>query len=144
MWYNGIMLWLLRTPLHGIISPSVVAITFTGRKSGRQMTVPVSYVRDWEDLNRLLITSTPARTWWRNLRDGRPVILRLRGRNVSATPRVFEGESVIPPLTDFIRSSSNMAAVFDIKVTAGEPDPDGITLLAPSRVMIELMLEGED
>jgi hypothetical protein len=36
----------LRSPLHGILSKNFLLINFTGRKSGRVFTTPVSYSQD--------------------------------------------------------------------------------------------------
>jgi len=46
MWYNPIMMWVLRSPLHGMLSGSTMIITYTGRKSGQTFSTPVNYVRD--------------------------------------------------------------------------------------------------
>ncbi len=40
MWYNPIMMWLLRSPLHGMLSSSTMIITYTGRKSGKMFSTP--------------------------------------------------------------------------------------------------------
>jgi len=46
MWYNPIMKWILGSPLHRVVSKSTMLVTFTGRKSGKQYTIPVNYVRE--------------------------------------------------------------------------------------------------
>lgn len=139
MWYNGVMLWLLRSPLHGAISRDVLAVTYTGRKSGQRYSVPVNYVRDGE---RLLITSTPARTWWRNLRGGQRVSLRLRGKETPAVGHVIEaGEALAEALAAYFRGAPQMARYFDVKMIDGEPDPVDLARVAPSRVMIVLEVE---
>jgi hypothetical protein len=33
----------LRSPAHGVVSKTILLITFTGRKSGKTYTTPVSY-----------------------------------------------------------------------------------------------------
>lgn len=72
---NPIIKGLLRSPLHGLVSEQLLLLTFTGRKSGRQFTTPVGY--NQEDENTLkLFTDSP---WWKNLRDGAPVTVRLKG-----------------------------------------------------------------
>ena len=53
-------------------------ITFTGRTSGRRFTTPVRYVRDG-DVVRCFTSSS--NQWWRNLRGGAPVTLRLAGQD---------------------------------------------------------------
>ena len=54
-----------------------------GRKTGRVYRQPLSYVRDGD----VLLTPGGGR-WKLNLRDGRPVTLRLRGRDVTARPEL--------------------------------------------------------
>ncbi len=135
MWYNGIMIGLLRSPLHATISGNVLALTYTGRKSGQRFTVPVNYVSDGR---RLIITSTPARTWWRNLRGGQTVNLRLRGRNVTAEAEVLEGEAVAPALAAYFRGAPHMAKYFEVGMNDGEPDAADVARVAPSRVMVIL------
>jgi deazaflavin-dependent oxidoreductase (nitroreductase family) len=136
MWYNGIMIALLRSPLHGAISHSVLGLTYTGRKSGQTHTVPVNYVRDPDDYDRLLITSTPARTWWRNLRGGQSLSVRLRGREVISFAEVLEGDSATAALAAYFRGAPQMARYFEVKMVDGEPDADDVVRVAPSRVMV--------
>jgi len=66
----------LRSPIHWIWSGSIMLITFTGRKSGRKFTTPVRYIRDGETIR--CFSSSESR-WWRNLRGGAEVELRVRG-----------------------------------------------------------------
>lgn len=136
MWYNGIMIALLRSPLHGAISHSVLALTYTGRKSGRTYTVPVNYVRDPDDYDRLLITSTPARTWWRNLRGGQSLSVRLRGRDVTSFAEVLEEDRAPTALAAYFRGAPQMAKYFEVKMLDGEPDADDVARVAPSRIMV--------
>src|SRR5512138_3050089 len=81
-----VMSWLLRSPFH-IFMGGMLLITVTGRKSGRAITTPVNYVRDGDTL---LITSKTDRTWWRNVRGGAPVALRLNGRAYRAEANTIE------------------------------------------------------
>jgi len=80
---NDFMRFVLRSPLHGMVSKSVLLITFTGRKSGKRFTTPVSYSFDGD---QVMIFSHAE--WWRNLCGGSPVTLRLRGRSVEGTAEV--------------------------------------------------------
>lgn len=43
---NKTMKTILRSPIHGMVSKSILLITFTGRKSGKTYTTPVSYSQD--------------------------------------------------------------------------------------------------
>jgi len=76
---NPMMRMLLRSPLHFIQSKSVMLITFTGRKSGRCFTTPVRYVRV-ADTVRCFTSSE--NLWWRNLRGGAAVSLRIEGKEM--------------------------------------------------------------
>lgn len=77
---NQLVAALLRSPLHGLVSGRLLLITVTGRRTGAEHTLPVGYR---EDDGRLTIPVLwPERKlWWRNLRDGAPVRLRLRGED---------------------------------------------------------------
>ena len=56
---NSFIAWLLRSPLHGLLSGNTLLITVTGRKTGRPITTPVNYVRDGD---RLWVISNRDRT----------------------------------------------------------------------------------
>ena len=75
---NPLMTLILRSPLHGLVSKRLLLLTFTGRKSGRQFTTPVGYIR--EDDTLYVLTESP---WWKNMRDGTPVMVRLQGETLS-------------------------------------------------------------
>jgi hypothetical protein len=56
---NSFIAWLLRSPLHGLLSANTLLITMAGRKTGRPITTPVNYVRDGD---RLWVISSRDRT----------------------------------------------------------------------------------
>lgn len=91
MWYNSIMEWLLKSPMHGVVSKNMMLISYTGQKSGQEYTTPVNYwqVSD-KDEGLLLTTSKPDRVWWRNLKGDQPVVLRLRGKCIKTLGTVVE------------------------------------------------------
>lgn len=92
MWFNPLMGCLLRSPFHGIVSKQMMLITYTGRKSGKTYTTPVNYVRAGD---MFLTLSYQQRTWWRNLRGGAPVILRVQGQDYKALAEVCEPVEVV-------------------------------------------------
>src|SRR3954471_874800 len=70
---------LLKGPLHHPLSANTALITVTGRKTGREFTIPVAYRRDGETVT-IEVGWPERKRWWRNLRaPGAPVRLRLRG-----------------------------------------------------------------
>jgi hypothetical protein len=84
---NRVVAWLLRSPLHRVLSGGVPLVTVTGRRSGRRYTTPAQYARHRD---ALYLASRTERRWWRNLRGGAPVQLRLRGRDVRGRGEVIE------------------------------------------------------
>ena len=58
--YNPMVIALLHSPLHPLLDEHTMAITVSGRKSGKLYRFPVSYVRDGETL---LVISQQDRTW---------------------------------------------------------------------------------
>jgi deazaflavin-dependent oxidoreductase (nitroreductase family) len=89
-WYNPFVSAILNSPLHGVLSGSTLLLTFTGRKSGREFTTPISYARDGRTLT--LITNRQ-REWWHNLEGGADVRLRLQGREVCGTANVAAADA---------------------------------------------------
>jgi deazaflavin-dependent oxidoreductase (nitroreductase family) len=67
---------LLRSPFHWPISKTLLLITFTGRKSGKQFTTPVAYVRSGDQLI-IGVAQPSTKNWWRNLVESAEVHLRI-------------------------------------------------------------------
>jgi deazaflavin-dependent oxidoreductase (nitroreductase family) len=140
MWYNPLLTTILRSPLHPLLSSNTLALTYTGRKSGRTYTAPVNYVRDGD---RLLATSYRTRTWWRNLRGGVPVSLRLHGHEVKATGQALEDEAaVIEALAAYLGKVPGWVKYFKVGLDAsGQPNRNDIARVAKERVMIQFRLQ---
>ena len=104
---NPIMKGLLRSPLHRLLSGTLMLITYTGRKTGKQYTIPIGYFA-WGEGELMSFSSA---RWWTNLRGGTPVTLLLKGRRVQAVPTVIEKrEAVIDTLEEFIKRLGPRAA----------------------------------
>ena len=79
---NPVLRLVLRSPLHGLASRRFALITYTGRKSGREYTIPTFY-RDKDDEVTIAVGWPERKVWWRNLTgEGAPVRLVVRGREV--------------------------------------------------------------
>jgi hypothetical protein len=90
-----------RTPL----SRNLMLVRYTGRKSGRVYRQPLSYARDGE----ALLTPGGGR-WTLNMEGGRPVRIRLRGRDVSARPELVREPGEVERLLDVIVRENPPAA----------------------------------
>ncbi len=139
MWYNPLLTLILRSPLHPLLSGNTLALTYTGRKSGKAYTTPVNYVRDGD---RLLATSYRTRTWWRNLRGGVPVLLRLQGHEVKATGQALEDEAAVAEaLSAYLSKVPGWAKTFKVGLDAsGQLDRTDLACAAKERVMIQFQL----
>lgn len=139
MWFNTPMIWILRSPLHGLLSKSTLLLTVTGRKSGKKYTLPVNYVRDGETL---WVTSQRDRTWWRNLLGGAPLEVVLAGKTWPAYGEALvEEPAVIAGLRQYLGKAPQAARYFGVKLAAdGNPDPSDLALAARDRVVVQIQL----
>ena len=79
---NPVLAAVLRSHAHGLASGRLALITYTGRKSRRQYTIPVLY-RDKSDEITIAVGWPERKVWWRNLTGaGGPVTLVVRGQQV--------------------------------------------------------------
>jgi deazaflavin-dependent oxidoreductase (nitroreductase family) len=100
------------TPLGG----RLMLLSYTGRKSGKAYRQPVSYVQQG---NTLL--SPGGGNWKWNLRDGQPVRIRLRGRDVLARPELIKDPDEIERLLAVMAAANSSVNTF-VGIPKG---PDG-------------------
>jgi hypothetical protein len=95
---NPFMKVLLRSRLHGILSGTLMLLTYQGRKTGKWYTNPVGYF-NWDQDEVMAFTTG---RWWINLTDGRHVTLLIQGQRFEAIPTVIhEREAVIRTVAEF-------------------------------------------
>ena len=79
---NPALRTILRSPAHRLASARVALITYTGRRSGREYTIPCFY-RDKGDEVRIAVGWPDRKVWWRNLTgDGGRVRLLVQGQEL--------------------------------------------------------------
>ena len=135
---NRVMKLMLRSPMHGMVSKTVLLITFTGRKSGKTYTTPVSY----SQFDDQVYVFTHA-TWWRNLRRGVPITLRLRGREVQglAEPVAEDKQAVAAGLIAHLRKVPSDASFYGVTFDDHKnPRADEAEKAAQTVVMIRIQL----
>ena len=135
MWFNKIIVPLLKSRLHGLMSKGTVLLTFTGRKSGRVYTVPVNYVAVG---GHYLSTSQRDRTWWRNLGNGEVITLVVRGETIQAASYVVDDAlGVQAGLQAVIQQNPRYARYFKIRqFSDGEYDQDDIRRAAKEAILV--------
>jgi hypothetical protein len=112
---NPTVRFLLRSPIHGFWSKSLMLITFTGRKSQRVYTTPVRYLQRGDAV--WAFTSTENK-WWKNLIDGATVSLRIQGkdRRYRAEARADAHDQVRDALRIFLSHFPQDAPYYDISL----------------------------
>ena len=113
--------FILRSPLHRLMSGKTMLVTVIGRKTGNRYTTPVHYA---QRNDRLYLVSRDDRTWWRNLRGGGAVSALVRGDSWTGVGRQVTG------LDDIRRAQS----IFDMTSLAG-------AAREPGAVLIEVILD---
>jgi deazaflavin-dependent oxidoreductase (nitroreductase family) len=97
MWFmnkivNPLVSLILRSPLHKLMSDTLLVITCCGRKTGREYSLPVQYAQAGNII--YIVPGMPEqKTWWRNLKDAAPVRLTVRGQSLSGTGVVLKPEA---------------------------------------------------
>jgi hypothetical protein len=90
---NPILRSLLRTPIMGGARNQLMVVSFTGRKTGRKYSIPVSAHRIDNDLYAL--TAAP---WKRNFRGGATAGVLLNGKSTTMRGELIEDLSVVADL----------------------------------------------
>ncbi|BBF99801.1 MULTISPECIES: hypothetical protein [Pseudonocardia] len=81
--FNAVIDALLRSPrLRGLVQGRMTILTYTGRRSGQEFSLPVAYQQDGPDRVLIQIALADRKSWWRNFTgDGHPLTVRLDGRD---------------------------------------------------------------
>jgi deazaflavin-dependent oxidoreductase (nitroreductase family) len=135
---NQTLKLLLRSPAHGMISKSILLITFTGRKSGKSYTTPVSYSIHGDQV--YIFTHA---TWWKNLLGGAPVTLRIQGQELPglAEPVAADKEAVAAGLAAHLRKVPSDARYYDVTFDDdGNPRAEEVEKAVQTVVMIQVRL----
>ena len=131
---NDFVKFLLRSPLHGLMSGSVLVISFTGCRTGRRISTPVEY---YEIGDELWVTSRRDRTWWRNLIGGADVHLQLRGRNLRGRAEsILDQDTVSAKLNYLCLRFPARARWLGIRAVEGQPIPEDIRRTAGERLLV--------
>jgi len=117
-WMNTSMRLMLRTPgLQRVIGRSTSLLTFTGRKSGRSYTTPISYSRNGASV---ILTGHVSRQWPKNVAANPRVRLRLEGTEYEGKARILAREEALPFYVGLLEDQPLLA-----KISSVELDADG-------------------
>ena len=141
---NPLLRAILRSPFHWLLSPGLMLLTVTGRKTGRRYTFPVGYQQRGDRI-AVLASEAHKKSWWRNLREPGTVEVLIKGRTRKAT-----GVLIAPGTTEFkehteraLRRVPGLARVFRVEGydrSAGLSDSQ-LAALGDEIAVVEIRLE---
>lgn len=131
---NPIVGAVLRSPLHGWMSGRLILLSFTGRKSGKQYTLPVGYQQEGERL--YLFTHS---SWWKNLRGGAPVTVQLRGRKRRGAANVVEDETTMLQIAHKM-APQNEKMARRMGFVEEQPDGQSVLVIPPNATFLTVDL----
>jgi F420H(2)-dependent quinone reductase len=138
---NPVMRGLLRSPLHVITSHNIGIVHFSGRKSGRTLSTPLSYTRE-DDVVRLL--SNRSTRWWLNFRgDGVKVEMEIARQRFPGTAKLLEGDSeeLREGVRRFIRALPRDAKVYGLELDANRGVVEtSLATIAEQLILVEIRL----
>lgn len=136
---NPFVRLLLRSPLHGVVSETLMLLTFTGRKSGKRYTIPVAYRRQGD-----VVTVFTSHIWWKNLKGGAPVQVEIKRVRHTATAVAISDDvpAIAAQFLADLRASPTLAKTYHIALDAtGEPDAKAAGQMAAHEVLVRIQLE---
>ena len=113
---NPVVKFILRSPLHGLMSHNTVLLEFRGRRSGKTYSTPVSY---HVSNGHVHCFTEKENKWWRNLRQADEIEVTIQGRRIAGRPTVLtDGSSQVQTaLHDFLvatpRDAPHAGVAFD-------------------------------
>lgn len=102
---------LLRSPMHGPLSKSLLMIGFNGRRSGKRYEIVVGY-REHNDV----IEIVSPRTWWKNLQGGNAEVdVTFRGKQRRGRAEVHHGDqTVIDVYRRLMTDSASVVKIYGV------------------------------
>ena len=133
---NNFISWVLRSPLHGMLSKGLMLITVTGCRTGKKYTTPVGYYRE---NGSLWVLTSRDRTWWKNLKGGAEVCLLLQRKPVTAFAEPeLDLQKVESLLVDYLRHVPQSARSMGIRLEDGVANPQEIERVAKERLFVRI------
>lgn len=135
---NDFMSWVLRSPLHGMLSNGMMLITITGRKTGKTYTTPVGY---YVEEGYLWVITSRERMWWRNLQGGATVNLLLKRKLVQGIAEVeLDEKAVEARMYEYLRHVPQAAKPMKVRLEDGKPNSADIAATAKERLFVKIKL----
>jgi hypothetical protein len=89
---NPLVVKLLQSPLHFLASGGLMTLSYTGRRSGRRITIPVGFQQS-EGRVVVLVSKAVRKRWWHNFREPSEVELCIRSRRMRGRAQLIPAGS---------------------------------------------------
>lgn len=135
---NVVVRLLLHSPLHGLASDALMLLTYTGRKSSKRYTIPVSYSRVGD-----VVTVFTYHRWWKNLRWDAPVAVEIKRQRFEGVAEAITDDqpAIALGLLALLWEHPSIARGYHIPLDAkGLPDPVAVRRVARFVVMVRIQL----
>ena len=142
---NPLVARILRSPLHPLLSPGLMLLSYRGRRSGRPISIPVGYQRSGDEIS-VLASRARRKQWWRNFREPALVELLVRGRVLRGEARLVPGESeeFRSAVESTFRRLPRLAGQFGIAYERGRVlTPEQHRAVAEGGALVKIALRGE-
>ncbi len=129
---------LLKSPVHGFFSDSLMVIYFTGRKSGKPFRTPVRYQRDGD---KVVCFTSKETKWWPNVSAKPDVELLVGGvrQRYKAEVITDDLQRISPALAENIRLFPQDAPYHNVRLNKDKsPVPEDFEKALPETVLVEL------
>jgi deazaflavin-dependent oxidoreductase (nitroreductase family) len=133
---NNFITWLLRSPLHGLLSNGTMLLTVRGRKTGKPYSTPVDY---YEEDGLLWVLSNRDRSWWRNLQGGANVEMFLKGKPVMGTAALELDEKIVEmQLVNYIQHKPYTAKPLGIQMKNKVPNAEDVSRVSKDKLFVKI------
>ena len=135
------MAFVLKSPIHWLVSFQLMLLVVIGRKTGRQFEIPVSFAK----LDGVYVALTlKANQWWRNLRGGTCTAV-IRGERVACTIDIIDDDisSIEQNLRALINHNPLDAPFAGVRLNWRlKPNEDDLRTAAQRHVVLRLEKSG--
>ena len=138
LFINPIMIFLMRSPLHFIVSHSVLVLYVFGTKTGKLYRIPVSFFEHRKGL--LTCVTDKPNIWWKNLKEEKEIKIIFKGKEIKSKINIEpENFDYILPKLNALFTHSRIDGFFgNVGYKNGLPIEHDVKNAASRMVLIEL------
>ena len=140
---NALVGGVLRSPVHRMMSRSLMLLTYRGRRSGKEYTIPVGYVPDGEEII-VIAGRAQAKSWWTNLRGPQQVGLLIGSRRLTGEARLATAEEAPQRLATYLEQMRRAAKAFGVPRCSDGRYPEGALERAAAEHQVILIRVGQE